>query len=142
MMHHEFEQLAGYEVTFEDYANIIEPMYMATNLTKQEFIKCLDYKRFSIQYKKSQLKKNLIKQMKELAEIMKSYCGHRDTYNEYIELRTLAQQYIKEFGEYGTYTEWDRGYEYKDRTGCSYIKAIVFYSSYDDKEVSRVQLVA
>ena len=29
MMKHEFEQIAGYEVTWEDYTNIIEPMYMA-----------------------------------------------------------------------------------------------------------------
>ena len=30
MMKHEFEALAGYEVSFEDYNNVIEPMYMAT----------------------------------------------------------------------------------------------------------------
>ena len=31
MMHKEFEEIAGIEVTAEDYNNIIEPMYMATN---------------------------------------------------------------------------------------------------------------
>lgn len=31
MMHHEFERIAGYEVSYEDYTNIIEPMYMATD---------------------------------------------------------------------------------------------------------------
>ena len=30
MMKHEFEALAGYEVSFEDYNRVIEPMYMAT----------------------------------------------------------------------------------------------------------------
>ena len=44
MMKHEFEALAGYEVTTETYDNIIEPMYMATNLTKREFIKTLNRK--------------------------------------------------------------------------------------------------
>lgn len=48
MMKHEFEEIAGYEVTTEDYEKIIEPMYMATNLTKQEFVKTISKKRFAI----------------------------------------------------------------------------------------------
>ena len=48
MMKHEFEQIAGYEVSREDYDNIIEPMYLATNLTKQEFVETLSKKRFAI----------------------------------------------------------------------------------------------
>ena len=42
MMWKEFEEIAGYEVSYEDYANVIEPMYMATELSKREFVKCLD----------------------------------------------------------------------------------------------------
>lgn len=38
MMKSEFEKLAGYEVSNSDYIEIIEPMYMATNLSKEEFI--------------------------------------------------------------------------------------------------------
>lgn len=30
----EFEDLVGYEVSNEDYTKIIEPMYMATGLSK------------------------------------------------------------------------------------------------------------
>ena len=48
MMKHEFEALAGYEVSTEDYNNIIEPMYMATNMSKADFVKCIDKKRFQI----------------------------------------------------------------------------------------------
>ena len=48
MMHHEFEELAGYEVSYDDYTNIIEPMYNATNLSKREFVKTLDRKRFEL----------------------------------------------------------------------------------------------
>lgn len=48
MMQYEFEALAGYSVSTEDYIKIIEPMYMATNLDKAEFVKCLDKKRFAI----------------------------------------------------------------------------------------------
>ena len=46
MMKHEFEELAGYEVSNDDYNNIIEPMYMATNMSKADFVKCIDKKRF------------------------------------------------------------------------------------------------
>lgn len=48
MMKHEFEAIAGYEVSTEDYEKIIEPMYMATTLSKVEFVKCLDKKRFAM----------------------------------------------------------------------------------------------
>ena len=48
MMKHEFEALAGYEVSFEDYNRVIEPMYMATELSKEDFVKCIDRKRFAL----------------------------------------------------------------------------------------------
>jgi hypothetical protein len=47
MMKHEFERIAGYKVTVEDYENIIEPMYMATNLSKEDFAKTLNKKFFT-----------------------------------------------------------------------------------------------
>ena len=52
MMKVEFEKLAGYEVSFEDYNSIIEPMYMATDLSKEEFVKVIDKKRFALKTKK------------------------------------------------------------------------------------------
>lgn len=48
MMKHEFEEIAGYEVSVEDYDKIIEPMYMASNLSKQDFVKTISKKRFAI----------------------------------------------------------------------------------------------
>ena len=39
MLKREFETLAGYKVSNEDYHNLIEPMYMATNMDKAEFVK-------------------------------------------------------------------------------------------------------
>ena len=47
MMKHEFEELAKIRVTSADYDNIIEPMYMATNLSKADFIKTLNLKFFA-----------------------------------------------------------------------------------------------
>ena len=54
MMKHEFEALAGYEVSYEDYDKIIEPMYMATTLSKEEFVKVIDKKRFAIVKKETE----------------------------------------------------------------------------------------
>ena len=69
MMKHEFEALAGYEVSTEDYEKIIEPMYLATDLTKQEFVKTISKQRFALK----PLKK-IIKEMRECAESLKETC--------------------------------------------------------------------
>lgn len=53
MMKHEFERIAGYSVSWEDYNNIIEPMYNATTLDKSDFVKLLDRKRFEVKPEKS-----------------------------------------------------------------------------------------
>ena len=57
MMKQEFERLAGYEVSTEDYNNIIEPMYMATDLSKEDFIKTINRKAFE---KKHEYKKVIV----------------------------------------------------------------------------------
>ena len=44
MLHEEFAHIAGYEVTYETYKNIIEPMYTALDLPKAEFVKLLNRK--------------------------------------------------------------------------------------------------
>ena len=64
MMWEEFEKIAGYEVTYEDYTNVIEPMYNATNLSKQEFVKVIDRKRFYFRAKEKAEKKAMLKAMK------------------------------------------------------------------------------
>lgn len=46
MMQYEFEALAGYEVSTKDYNEVIEPMYMATNMNKLDFVQCISRKRF------------------------------------------------------------------------------------------------
>lgn len=38
MMYKEFIEMSNVEVSYKDYADIIEPMYMATAMSKQEFI--------------------------------------------------------------------------------------------------------
>ncbi len=71
MMKNEFEALAGYEVTWEDYNNIIEPMYMATSLSKSEFVKVLDKSRFALK-----TEKELIAEARKEAKHLEHICGH------------------------------------------------------------------
>lgn len=83
MMKQEFEKLANIEVTEETYTTVIEPMYSATNLSKQDFIKTLNLKFF---------KKNTIKQIIVKSISITDRSGCRKTPNgcyyhvEYVEL--------------------------------------------------------
>lgn len=57
MFKEEFEKLAGCKVSRLDYFRIIEPMYMATKLTKEEFIKVINVKEFETTPEKEELEK-------------------------------------------------------------------------------------
>ena len=62
MLHEEFEHIAGYEVTYETYKNIIEPMYTALDLPKAEFVKLLNRKALEyIPEYKPNIKKMLVR---------------------------------------------------------------------------------
>lgn len=52
MMWQEFEELAGYEVSYETYSKIIEPMYLAIpeSVSKTDFIKMLNRKALEKKY--------------------------------------------------------------------------------------------
>ena len=138
MMHQEFENIAGYEVSYDDYTNIIEPMYMATNLSKQEFVKCLDRKQFDLNYKKQQYKKQLLKEMKAIATEMYNLCGHTETYEQYEALREKALEYIKAFPIWkAPHHEFVR----EIKNGCSYVKKLAWYDE-NWNEVQNIELVA
>lgn len=83
MMKQEFEQLAKIEVTDEMYAKVIEPMYLATNLSKQEFIRTLNLKALA----RPKVKEKIIKVM-----LVRDRSGYTKTPNgcyyhiEYVEL--------------------------------------------------------
>lgn len=140
MMHKEFEEIAGYEVSYETYTDIIEPMYMALpdNVSKQQFVKMLDRKQFDLNYKKQQYKKQLLKEMKAIAEEMYHLCSHTETYEQYEALRAKALEYIKAFPVWKA-PHHDFHREYKN--GCSYVKSIVWFDA-DWNEVQELELVA
>ena len=92
MMKFEFENLAGYEVSNEDYNNIIEPMYMATNLTKSEFVKTVDRKRFELKKEKTvgqiELENSLNEELETIKEDIKYYTDRIETVKSFIPTET------------------------------------------------------
>lgn len=92
MMKEEFEAIAGYEVTWEDYTNIIEPMYMATKLDKYAFCDTLNKKRFALP-----TKKQMQNEMRKIAKHLSETCGHYTDYKAKDELERIAYRYAERF---------------------------------------------
>jgi len=93
MMKQEFEELAGYEVSDTNYYNIIEPMYMATNLDKRVFVKTLDKKFFALKPLDT-----IVKEMKKLAKTANATCIWNDDLRD--EMLRLANEYTtRKYGE-------------------------------------------
>lgn len=126
MMKHEFETIAGYEVSEEDYRKIIEPMYMATDLSKEEFVKVINKKRFAIKSKKE-----LVCEMKKIAKHLKDTCDHFTDFAAKEQLEKLAEEYKNRIAPQGgflintRYTLEHLG----DCRGCSYPEEIEIYNS-------------
>lgn len=138
-MHHEFEQLAGYEVSYETYVNVIEPMYNATNLTKQDFVKCLNKKAFALP-----TRAEMKKEMRKIANKVFENCGLKSFIEEFDEVQRIADSYAKQFYGLCSFALVCRGYAYcgirQDR-GCTYPETVVICDR-DGNELDRVVLIA
>lgn len=88
MMKEEFERIVGYKVSLEDYNNIIEPMYMSTDIDKYDFVKLLNRERFEVKEELSDESKKIIEdakaEIKELKADIKELKDDIDRYNQYI----------------------------------------------------------
>ena len=130
MLKEEFERLAGYEVSPEDYYKVIEPMYGATDLTKAEFVKCLDRKRFALK-----AKGQYVKDMKKIARHLYDICGRYTDFESLQELDKIAREYATRFYHYNSNNLQDafwfeNGYEYPElKRGCTYPKTLVIYKN-------------
>lgn len=136
MMKQEFEALAGYEVSAEDYNNIIEPMYMATNLNKAEFVKTINKKRFALKPLKS-----IVKEMKELAKSLEETCTHYTDYETKDKLYALAEEYIgRKYNLAGTQIA---SFVIIDETkfSCYYPKTIEVYGAKNYKTYETISLI-
>lgn len=120
MMKHEFEALAGYEVSIEDYTNIIEPMYMSTDLSKQDFVKCIDKKRFALKTQK-QIINSIKKEARHLAET----CEHYTDYESRQRIEDATRELENRFGGYW-YTISEYAYP-EIKRGCTYPARLIHY---------------
>lgn len=134
MMHEEFNKIAGYEVSYEDYTNIIEPMYMATNLSKEEFVKVIDKKRFALK-----TEKQLINLMKKESKHLKEILGRCYDMESEDRLYDLAEEYRNRF-YHGFTWFFHKGYEYAEYRGCSYPCELVICSDKTGTTYKRIKL--
>ncbi|EOS40591.1 hypothetical protein C808_00646 [Lachnospiraceae bacterium M18-1] len=129
MMKHEFEALAGYEVSVSDYDNIIEPMYMATELSKEDFVKVICKERFAFALKS---REEIIQEMRKIAGHLKKTCDHFMDIEAEEKLKELAEEYKERFGPYkGGFllnTRYTLEHLGKGR-GCSYPAELEIYNS-------------
>lgn len=123
MMQYEFEELAGYEVSTKDYNDIIEPMYMAVNLSKAEFVKIIDKKRFALK-----TERQLVNMMKKEAAHLEAILGKWTDYESADRLNGLASEYVNRFYR-GFDWFFHKEYEYAGHRGCSYPSKLVICSS-------------
>lgn len=134
MMKSEFEALAGYEVSFLDYSNIIEPMYMAlSDVSKAEFVKMIDKKRFALKPVKT-----IVKEMKKAAESLKETCDHYTDWETKDKLEASAREYLERKGWAGLV-----GFQFTDKQTaqkCYYPATICFYSYKNYKTFETINL--
>ena len=132
MMKQEFEALAGYEVSIDDYNKIIEPMYMATSLTKEEFVKTINKKRFALKPLKS-----IIKEMKQSAKVIEAECTIATPYIEWGKLYKLVEEYIgRKYGEIATYITHET-----EKFTCYYPNSIEIYDRKSYKTIETINLI-
>lgn len=126
MMQHEFEELAGYEVSTEDYNKIIEPMYMAVNLSKVEFVKIIDKKRFALK-----TRKQMQTEMKQIAKHLTETFLHYTDYEAKEKLQSLAEEYaVRFFGKgYSAYITD------QIKFSCYYPVMVEFFNSTSGKTI-------
>lgn len=134
MIKWEFEKLAGYEVSEEDYNKIIEPMYMATNLSKEEFVKCIDKKRFALK-----TKKQYIVEMKKIAKHLYDTCDKYYDSEAREKLKAIADEYVTRF--YKGFADNMFDSVEKTYTTCYYPKTVEIYGTNNYKTIEVITLV-
>ena len=131
MMKHEFEKLAGYEVTDEMYDKVIEPMYMSLEVSKQEFVKMLNKKYFALPTQNECLNK-----LKAVARKIYEACGFRTTHDEEAELQELADEFAARFYDSEAYLNME-----PTPSGCSFVRSIEIYCRRRNIEVETINLI-
>lgn len=135
MMKHEFEQLAGYEVSWTDYNTIIEPMYMACpdSITKADFVSMIDKKRFALK-----TEKQLLREMKKLAGELAETCEHFTDFEKENRIEALCREYASRFAHGAWLVRKHTGPNYR---GCTF-PGTIYIPDRDEQYVMRkIELV-
>mgnify|MGYP007115356744 CR=1 FL=1 len=142
MMKQEFEQLAGYEVSWETYTKVIEPMYMAVDLNKADFVKLIDKKAVALP-----TRRELINRMKKIALHCMEECEHRSMWKDEEELKKIAYDFAERFhgldvnGTITDYVFFNREYTYYEiKRGCTFPYEVVMGSE-TRGDVERITLI-
>ena len=92
MMKEEFENIAGYKVTGYDYRKIIEPMYMSTSLSKEEFVKSINRKYFELTPEKKD-----IEEIRNYATELQQNAKNNGEFFAPKKFRTMLEDYARKY---------------------------------------------
>lgn len=96
MMYEEFVNISGLNVSYEDYTNIVEPMYMSTVMSKQEFIKFISpsVKALVKSYPKEKTIRKMLVRDKSGFKTTPNNCWYHIEYVELINIDIKTGKYI------------------------------------------------
>lgn len=128
MMYAEFLKIANVtmdEVTVETYVEVIEPMYMASNLNKYDFIKTLNIKNITNMFESP---KGIINKILEVVKELKNVDSDASANNLNDKFIELAKRYceIKDFKYDGAISDYFSN---------DYIIAKGFYAVYGNETI-------
>ena len=132
MMHDEFMKIAGYEVSYKDYTDIIEPMYMAVDLSKEEFVKTINKDRFALRPIG-----DIITDMQAIGEERKTHCTHFYDSTASDRLDSLITEYMERKGiqSIARYQ-----IESKQIFSCYYPAKVVIYSNRTFETIETIEI--
>lgn len=131
MTKQEFTQIAGYEVSDNDYYDIIQPMYMATDLTKKDFVQTLNKKRFALRPLTT-----IRREMRKCADKLRTTCTHYTDYATETQLDNLILEYIERKGYRAHYN-----ITHCRTQSCYYPVQVTIFSIKDYQTLENIDLV-
>ncbi len=137
MLKSEFEKIAGYQVSNDDYKKIIEPMYMATSLNKEEFVKTLNKKRFALRSINA-----ILREMRAIARHLEGTCTNYTDQNAYDQLHEVIEEYMKRKGYINNGIKL-AGHQLDTamKQCCYYPKTVIIYGFKDYKTIETINLI-
>lgn len=132
MMWSEFEELAGYRVSHDDYVKYIEPMYNVLDIDKTEFVKMINKKRFAVRPSIA-----IMRDMKKCAESLRKTCTQFTDYETIDKLDSLVKEYINNlYGNHNIYVSYL--YEYYLIGGYHYPVSVEIFGNSSGKTFTKI----